>query len=94
MSLKIELVLDKTVTRLAGYELGKKIFNEQVKEKINYNEKTIIVFPNNITKLASSFIQGFFGEMVEKIGIAGIEKQIIIESSNEDLRDSIIKNLL
>ena len=40
MSLKIELVLDKTVTRLAGYELGKKIFNEQVKEKINYNEKT------------------------------------------------------
>lgn len=92
--MRIELELDRTVTRLAGYELGKKIFEEQIKNKIDYNSSITIVFPDNIINLASSFIQGLFGEMVEKIGIAGIEQLVFIESKSEKLKDSIVKNLL
>lgn len=94
MEARIELILDKTVTRLAGYELGRKVFEEQVKNKINYNSPITIVFPSNIQKLASSFIQGFFGEIVENIGIVGIEKQVTIVAENDKLPKSIIDNLL
>ena len=53
-----------------------------------------IVFPDNIKKLASSFIQGFFGEIIENIGIVGIEKQVTIVAENDKLPKSIIENLL
>lgn len=94
MNNRIELNLDKSVTRLAGYEYGKSIYDEQVKGKVDFNSTIIIVFPDNILKLASSFVQGFFGEMVDKIGIAGIESNVIIESYNTNLHKEIIKNLL
>ncbi len=90
MEARIELILDRTVTRLAGYELGKKVFDEQVKD----DSPITIVFPDNIKKLASSFIQGFFGEIIENIGIVGIEKQVTIVAENDKLPKSIIENLL
>ena len=94
MEARIELILDRTVTGLAGYELGKKVFDEQVKDKIDYDSPITIVFPDNIKKLASSFIQGFFGEIIENIGIVGIEKQVTIVAENDKLPKSIIENLL
>lgn len=94
MNNMFKLDLDKSVTRLAGYEYGKSIFEKQVKGEIDYSSNIIFVFPDNISKLASSFIQGFFGEIVNKIGIAGIENNVIIESSNANLHNEIIKNLL
>ena len=94
MSVRIELDLDRSVTRLAGYEYGKSVFDNQVKDKIDYNDSIVIVFPSNIVKLASSFIQGFFGEMVENIGISGIEEKVSIESSNSKIHRDVVNNLI
>lgn len=87
---QIELKFDKTATGLAGNPFGRKVYEEQVKSKYkDYSEKLMIKFPDNIDKVASSFVQGFFSDLVEEIGYEGIEKNIIIEASNPELSKAI-----
>lgn len=89
----INLVFSNTVTRLAGYPYGKKIFEEQVKNKISYDNPITIIFPAQIIRVASSFAQGFFEEIINNIGILGIGKMLIIETADKEITKSIIKNL-
>lgn len=96
MANRIDLRFDNTITGLAGYQYGKKVFEEQVKKQIDYeNEKIILWFPDNIRRMASSFIQGFFEDIVKNIGLEGIEKRMeIISGKDEDLKKMVISNLL
>ena len=87
MQKRIELKFDKSVMRLAGYQYGKNIF-------IDYSQKTVIVFPQQIIRIASSFVQGFFEKIIENVGVSGIGKVILIEPSDSKLYDSIIDNLI
>lgn len=89
-----ELKLDKMITKLAGNILGKKIFEEQVKDKIDYKNDIIIIIPDRIDTIASSFIQGFFEDFVSNIGIRGIEKNVEIKSSIPNIKELVIQNLL
>ena len=77
MQKRIELKFDKSVMRLAGYQYGKNIFDEQ-----------------QIIRIASSFVQGFFEKIIENVGVSGIGKVILIEPSDSKLYDSIIDNLI
>ncbi len=88
---KINLAFDKKLTNLAGFDFGVKIYEEQVKNKLNFNEKFEIVFPDEIRMIASSFVQGFFSDIVKQIGLKATEKNLVI--SNEKLRNSIVKKL-
>lgn len=95
MSNEIKLNFDKTITKLAGNELGKHTYNNQVKDKINYTDNEIIlIFPERIDLIASSFIQGFFEEIIRNIGISGVENKVVIKSSIEEIKNKIIQNLL
>lgn len=94
MENKIELSFDKKLSGLAGYQYGMSEYKKQVEGKIDFDEDIILTFPDNIVRIASSFIQGFFEEMVGKIGISGIEERVKIESIRNDMKDIIIKNLL
>lgn len=94
MENKIELSFDKKLSGLAGYQYGMSEYKKQVEGKIDFDEDIILIFPDNIVRIASSFIQGFFEEMVGKIGISGIEERVKIESTRNDMKDIIIKNLL
>lgn len=67
-------IKDRSLTKLAGNIYGRKLFEEQVDGKINMNEPFVIVFPDQIDYLASSFIQGFFGKIYTEIGREGMEK--------------------
>lgn len=89
---RIELQFGKAVTRLAGNEYGRKIYNEQVKDKIDFSTKTQIVFPDQIISIASSFIQGFFDEIIANIGFMGVGEQVIIIAPI-NVEEKIIKNL-
>ena len=89
----IALKFDKTLSGLAGYEYGKDIYKEQVKDKINFKQKTCIEFPDNIQRIASSFVQGFFEEIIANAGISSVGNAIEIKCVNEELRQSIIDNL-
>ncbi|KOP31159.1 hypothetical protein ADM98_01755 [Exiguobacterium sp. BMC-KP] len=94
MKNNFELEIDNTVTKLAGNPLGKKIYQSQVLKEIDYEKEIMIVFPDRIDTIASSFIQGFFEDMVSKIGVNGIVSQVTIKSSIPDIKDLIVKNLI
>lgn len=64
MSNGIGLVFDNTLTNLAWYEYGKKVYEQQVQGKIDLNEEFQLVFPKQIKGVASSFVQGFFEQIV------------------------------
>ena len=93
MNNHIKLVFNKTVTRLAGNEYGRLVYNEQVKDKIDYSKTVTIEFPEQIVSIASSFVQGFFAEIIMNVGILGIGKQIIVLAPSIDVENKIIKNL-
>lgn len=71
-------IKDKSLTKLAGNSYGRKLFDAQVDGKIDLNQPFVIVFPDQIDYLASSFIQGFFGKIYTEIGREGMEKNFNI----------------
>lgn len=93
MTVKILLNFDKGTTRLAGNPYGRKEFQLQAKDKIDYTATNIIVFPNQIEKIASSFIQGFFAEIVEKVGYAKFDEVVKIEAKDDELANTIHSDL-
>ena len=94
MKQKIELEFSKSLTKLAGNSFGQDVFNQQVKEKINYNSDSVeLVLPDRIDNIASSFIQGFFKGIVDEIGIKGIIDKITITSSIINLKEIVIEHL-
>lgn len=93
-SKEITLDFEKSLTKLSGFDLGKELYDSQIKEKIDYTEdKIIIQIPQQVDLVGSSFIQGFFEDMVNKIGISGIEEKVMIKSSISNLKQVIIDNL-
>lgn len=93
----VELKFEKSETRLAGFPYGETIYSEQVKESVERNkdnqEQIKIVFPAQIEKVASSFVQGFFSELINTIGYEKIEELFVIETSSEKLTKKIIENI-
>lgn len=90
----ISLKFNNTVRRLAGYPYGKAVFNEQVRDSIDYNCTVYIDFPEQIIRVASSFVQGFFEEIIQNVGFLGIGKRVVIRSPHREIVDSIMKNLM
>jgi hypothetical protein len=62
---QIILEFNKSLARLAGNEFGEQIFNDQVKNKLDYSTKNIVIFPDAIDYVAISFIQGFIQGILE-----------------------------
>lgn len=89
----IKLDFPKSETSLAGFPYGENVYQNQVKGKISFDGDITIVFPNQIEKVASSFVQGFFANIVTAIGYKGIEKKVNIMSKDEKLTSSIRKNI-
>lgn len=93
MNNEIELKFDKATTRLAGNPYGRSVYTEQVESKMDYKCLNIIVFPNNIEKVASSFVQGFFAKIVDKVGYANFDKVVLIKTRNDELSKNIRNDL-
>lgn len=93
----IQLEFNKSETRLAGFPYGETTFNTQVKNKIqeaDFSDCGIkIVFPQQIKKVASSFVQGFFSELINTIGYGEIERCFVIETNDEKLTKRIRENI-
>ncbi len=90
----IKLKFDKTITRLAGFPYGEAVFNEQIKGYVDFSKPITIEFPEQIVKIASSFVQGFFKGIIYEVGIEEIGKSVEIVTSNLELKQTIISNLL
>lgn len=89
MNNRFELEFEKSMTCIAGYEYGEKTFSDYIKGKISYDKTITIVFPNRIVRVASSFIQGLFKEIIDNIGYEGIEEKVEIITGDEKLTKQI-----
>lgn len=90
---KITLTFQKDLTKLAGNSFGRKTYEQQVKEVISFDEQIKIEIPIRINRISSSFVQGFFDEIIQTIGIDGIKERFDFSSSIENIKDFIISNL-
>lgn len=82
-----------TLTRLTDNPYGRRIFQEQVEKNIKYDMVNVIQFPDHIIRASSSFVQGFFTEIVQHLGYDKLKEYIEIKSINQSLIDSVWKNL-
>ncbi len=90
----IVLEFDKTITRLAGFPYGEKVYSEQIKGRVDFTKPVTIEFPSQIVKIGSSFVQGFFNEIVASVGIAEIGKLVQVVAGTEEVKQSIFENLI
>ena len=94
MENKVKLTFDNNIIGLAGYEYGMQIYDLQVKDKIDINQKFYIEIPSNIQFAASSFVQGFFSKIIYKIGLYLTEERANIISDNENIKNKFISKLI
>lgn len=92
MTNKITLSFPTTINRLAGNHFGVEIYNDQVKEKINYSKKNIIIIPEYIEDVAISFVQGFTQEIFNKIKKDEFTNYFEIQA-NDKVRNKFIKSI-
>lgn len=90
---KVKLSFDKDMSNLAGFEFGKSVYYNQVKGKIDVTKKFSFEFPPEITGVASSFVQGFFDDIVNEIGLLATEERAIIISDNKRIEETLLKKL-
>ena len=91
---RFELVFNKELTKLAGNRFGRTTYSSQVKEDIILsNDKITIVIPSRIDRVATSFVQGFFDEIMMQVGLAGIKNKIFFETSIPNFKEFVIANL-
>lgn len=92
---KVNLVFDRNIIYLGGEQLGRMVYNEQVRNNIDFSDnKIVIVFPEHVQQLTSSFVQGFFYEIKNKLGLEGIQKKVFIEDGGKDFKKDIINYLI
>lgn len=93
MENKIELKFDNSLTSLAGYEYGISVYENQVKGKLDLKKSFQLVFPEQIKGVASSFVQGFFEEIVNCIGLLNTEHNAKIISPRPGFSEMIMSKL-
>lgn len=83
------LSFDSTLSNLAGYDFGLRIYEEQVQGKIDLSKEFTIIFPKNIIGVAASFVQGFFSDIIKKLGLLSTKQRVTIETVNSNLSETI-----
>lgn len=95
---EVLLKFNKSETRLAGFPCGEEVFNTQARGLIYkdgvLDDHIVVVFPNQIEKVASSFVQGFFAELINTIGYDEILKRFEIKASSVELVQNIYGKIL
>lgn len=85
----INLDFPQALTRLTDNTYGRQIFNEQVANKIDYTQMNIIHFPDRIIRITSSFVQGFFTEIMNNVSYDKLQEHIKIDTVNEEIEKSV-----
>lgn len=93
MNNSIVLEFDKTLVGLAGYPFGTSTFEKFGKGKVDENQAIQIIIPDRIVRVASSFVQGFFSEWIDKYGVEWVRRNVQVSTPNEEVKQSVYKNL-
>lgn len=87
-----KLKFDSNITRLAGNPYGREEYDKQLRGKIDFNNVSVIVFPKEIENIASSFVQGFFADIVDNLGFGEVKTKIEIQA-NEKVKEKVQRSL-
>lgn len=90
---EIKLVFENSPRRISGNPLGRRIYREQVGDKINTRDKNVIVFPDYVERVGESFVQGFFAELVAEQGLEKTLDIIQVQSQSNKLTMDIYEKL-
>ena len=93
MAQQIKLNIRRDITKLAGNNYGKVIYQTQVRDNINLDEEVVFIIPEQIDRAASSFVQGFFDDIIKRNGIEGIKTRITFQTSIPNFKQFVIDNL-
>lgn len=89
----IELKFSKVDTNLAGNRLGNDIFVEQVEPYLDYSRTNIVVFPDTIEDIASSFIEGMYKKLGEKYGKTKAIQIMSLDAKNNETKEKICESI-
>lgn len=79
----VELKFNESLNRLIGYDFGKEVYLEQIKNYIPKDYPVDLIFPETIQGLSISFAQGFISEFVKDNNLEHFYKYITIIGNTE-----------
>lgn len=83
---RISIEIPATIKSLTYNPYGKEVYEKQVKDYVDLSDMNEIVFPEQVEKASSSFVQGFFADAIDAIGTDAISAHFTIVSPNEKLK--------
>ncbi len=86
---EIKLEFEKTLTNLAGNRFGRKIYQDQIKDKLKSDETNIILIPDVIEDVAVSFVQGIYSEICETYGKEKALEMMELKSVNPEVLEKM-----
>lgn len=89
--MKILLTFDTDLLALWGEDFGKEIWETQIEPYSDQNSITL-VFPEQISCVATSFGRGLLGGEINKLGINAVKRKYTIQSLNKDCQQQFSKH--
>lgn len=93
MENRIELRFGTSTKDLTGNSLGRKTFEIQVRPHWRENEINIVIIPEEIEDIGSSFIQGIYTFLKETYGKSEALEQMKLECNRTSIMDKIEKSI-
>ena len=89
--MQILLTFDKDLLALWGENFGKDIWKNQI-EPYNDQKSITLVFPREISCVATSFGRGLLGNEIKKLGINAVKRKYTIQSLNKECQHQFSKH--
>lgn len=93
MEKRIELRFDKLVVDLTGNKFGRNTYQNQIEPFWDSDNTMVVVIPECIDDIGSSFIQGIYAAISERYGKSEALQMLRLESSKQEIMDKIRKSL-
>ena len=96
---EVYLDVGGTVTGLAGYDYGEKVYRDKIISKVDEvnikdEDRDLVLFiSENIKRVASSFVQGMLKELLDKLGYDRTLRKIVVVSKSIRVINSIYRNV-
>lgn len=88
--MQILLTFDTDLLALWGENFGKEIWKTQI-EPYSDQKSITLVFPQEISCVATSFGRGILGDEIKKLGINAVKRKYTIQSLNKECQQQFSK---
>lgn len=92
---KIIIEFAKIEPSLVGDDVGRDTFNEQILPEVDIDnmEEIIVQFPDYVTLITSSFVQGFSNAIVRRYSRDGFKKLVHIKAATNKIESDFYEDL-